>query len=230
MLRPQDIQMLKESNISDEVRDARGYLFIEKKDCKDYGFKPWQSGDGLLVPLYNVDQEIRGYQLRRDDPRISKEGKEVKYETPYKDTNFLDVNPLMADEVRKGKQAIFITEGAKKVDALATIKIPAVGLKGVWNWLGTNEDGGSTTLSDWRDIALKGNIIVIAFDSDVYTNPSVYKAMKELRNWLFTKKVHRVRFLHLPYDPDKKLGVDDYLASMHKENNDNESERRQHTG
>ena len=54
--------------------------------------------------------------------------------------------------------------------------------------------------------------------------------MKELRNWLFTKKVHRVRFLHLPYDPDKKLGVDDYLASMHKENNDNESERRQHTG
>jgi hypothetical protein len=52
MLRPQDIQMLKESNISDEVRDARGYLFIEKRIARTTALKPWQSGDGLLVYLY----------------------------------------------------------------------------------------------------------------------------------------------------------------------------------
>ena len=142
MLSEAHAAMLRASAISDEVIEARGYRSIEANEAKSYGFAKWQSMSGLLIPLCGVDCTVKGHQLRPDEPRLSKKGNPVKYETPLGQPNTLDINPLVQSEVAKARKAIFITEGAKKADALASFGIPAISLTGVWNWRGKNPDGG----------------------------------------------------------------------------------------
>ena len=213
MLNTTDLQMLKDSGISNEVIEARGYQSIAKGDCELYGFDWWQCRDGLLVPLWGTDGHIKGHQLRAYEPRIKKGStKPIKYETPSGQGNFLDINPLMLDLVKKNNQVIWITEGAKKSDSLASIGIPCISLKGVWGWRGTNEHQGKTAVGDWEDISIKGNPFVIAFDNDIHTNYAVLDAMHRLRKYLISRGAEPVGTLMLPYDPENKMGVDDYIA------------------
>jgi len=211
--------MLRSSAINDDVIAARGYQSIGAADAADFGFSRAQLLGGLLIPLCGVDGSVKGYQLRPDEPRISNAtGKPIKYETPYKQPNYLDVNPLMQPMVRMARQAIFITEGAKKADALASLGIPAISLTGVWNWRGKNDDGGYSTLADWEDVNIRGSRFIIAFDNDIHTNPMVNNALRRLRQWLLYKKAYEVNVLNLPHDGTEKIGVDDYIASMQKAN------------
>ena len=209
--------MLHASAIKDEVIEARGYRSVDADELEELGFSKWQCRMGLLIPHHGVGGEIRDPELRPDEPRIGKtSGKAIKYESPYGSANFLDVNPLMAGEISKPRTVIFITEGAKKVDSLASHDITAIGLKGVWGWRGKNKDGGSTTLPDWEELAIKGNRFVIAFDNDIFSNPMVNEAVRRLKQWLLYRKADSVRVLLLPHDGTEKMGVDDWLASMQK--------------
>ena len=90
-------QTLIDSAISNEVIAARGWKSITAAESSEYGFQDYQSRSGLLVPSYGCDGELKGHQLRADEPRINKDGKPVKYDTPTGTGNFLDVNPLMKD-------------------------------------------------------------------------------------------------------------------------------------
>jgi len=217
MLRLEHTAMLRSSAINDDVIAARGYQSIDAPESAAYGFARWQLLGGLLIPLCGVDGSVKGYQLRPDTPRISKtSGKPIKYETPMGQPNHLDVNPLMQPVVRMARQAIFITEGAKKADALASLGIPCISLTGVWNWRGKNDDGGYSALADWEDVNIRGSRFIIAFDNDIHINPMVNNALRRLRQWLIYKKADQVNILKLPYDGTDKIGVDDYLASMQK--------------
>ena len=42
---------------------------------------------------------------------------------------------------------LFVTEGIKKGDSLASRELCAIALLGVWNWRGTNADGGKVALA-----------------------------------------------------------------------------------
>ena len=206
-------EMLEASTISAEVIEARGYRSIEdRQELRDLGFTAAQSQvPGLLIPLRRMDGEPGGYQYRPDNPRES-DGKTVKYESPKGQRNILDVPPTVRGELRRGRQAILITEGAKKADALASLGIPAINISGVYGWRGRNEDDGLTALSDWEDVALKGNIIVLAFDSDILTKHEVHQALSRLKRFLEHKGAARVRVLMLPNLMTGKTGVDDYIA------------------
>ena len=217
MLLPEHLDMLHASAINDAVIEARGYQSINAADAEEYGFSYRQRLSGLLIPLWGVDGTVRGYQLRPDTPHISETtGKPIRYETPWGQTNVLDVNPLMQANMRMAKQGFWITEGSKKVDSLASHGITAIGLSGVWNWRGKNSDGGYTTLADWEDVNIKGSRFVVAYDSDIYTNPMVNSAAKRLKQFLLYRKADSVRVLELPHDGPEKIGVDDYLASIQK--------------
>ena len=165
----------------------------------------------MLVPLWDVWGESAGCQLRPDEPRLGRDGKFIKYETPRGQHNILDVLPDMRDRVRSPREAIFITEGARKADALASLDIPAINLAGVWSWRGTNEWGGKTALPDWNDINIAGSIFVLAFDPDILTKPSVHAALKALRAYLLARKALAVRVLVLP--PGPWNGIDDFIAA-----------------
>jgi hypothetical protein len=166
---------------------------------------------GLLIPLWDVYGELRAYQLRPDEPRV-KGGRAVKYETPHGLRMMLDCPPATLEHVRNPKVRLWITEGVRKADALASVGLRAIALLGVECWRGTNEHGGKTSLEDWYGVALDGRELVIAFDSDAFQKPAVHAAVERLGRWLESRGAH-LGFVYLPHAADgSKLGVDDFLA------------------
>lgn len=214
-LLPQHQAMLEASAISPDVAAARGYRSMgnrhDQSELMALGFTKAQAiVPGLLIPISRIDGTPGGYQYRPDSPR-EKDGKAVKYDMPFGQTNILDVPTTVRAELRRGRQAILITEGAKKADALATLGIPAISIQGVYGWRGRNEYDGYTALSDWESIAIRGNCFVLAFDSDILTKPEVHQALSRLKLFLEGKGADRVLILVLPQLLSGKTGVDDYI-------------------
>ena len=203
------------SCISDDVIAARGWESITAEQSEKYGFTGDQKRSGLLVPSYGCDGELKGHQLRADVPRL-RENKPVKYDTPFGQGNFLDVNPLMVESVKTPGNEIFITEGAKKVDACASHGITCIGVKGIWSWRGRNDYQSTTALGDWHDVAIKNNYFYIVFDSDIRTNRKILAAAKELQSFLEYKQSKSVKIIYLPYEGHEKKGIDDWFADKKK--------------
>jgi Domain of unknown function (DUF3854) len=201
---------LAASGITAEFAMARGYETItEKRRLADLKITAaGRNVPGLLVPMLRVDGSTWGYQYRPDVPRL-RNGWPAKYETPWQQRNGLDVPPGVADRLGDPTVPLWITEGAKKADCGAINGLCIVALSGVWNWLYTNSAGGKMALSEWRDIALNGRRVIIAFDGDTARNNQVQAAARGLAGYLATKGA-RIEYLWLP-DTDDKTGLDDYL-------------------
>lgn len=107
---------------------------------------------------------------------------------------------------------MWITEGQKKSDALASHGLCAIALLGVWGFKGKNPFGGTTILADFDAIALDGRDVRLVFDSDVMTKPQVRQALDRLTEHLQRKGAH-VTAVYLPHADGTKVGVDDYLLS-----------------
>jgi hypothetical protein len=205
-------RQLKASDISDEVEAARGYRTIRHRSEVPEEFADWQRRLGLLVPTHSPDEQTSGYQLKPNKPIRRKDGSAPKYETPRGGRITLDVNPLMLGEVRHGDGDLWITEGCKKVDSLASRGEPAVGIIGVWNFAEPGSKGG-IPLACWDNVRLRGRRVIIIYDADARTNPNVQEALRRLVAML-EKLGAEVHIVYLPaVNGDGKAGVDDYLAA-----------------
>jgi hypothetical protein len=124
------------------------------------------------------------------------------------------VPPTIQLELGKPDKPLWGTEGIKKDDSAVSHGLVCIGLTGVWNWRGTNKDGGKTVLADWDAIALNGGRkFYAAFDFDVPINASVEAALKRFAAFLKAKGAD-VYIVHIPPSPNgEKVGLDDYLAS-----------------
>jgi hypothetical protein len=206
-------KMLAESGITPEHARARGYISIDsgnRRRLKEIGVvKAVQKSDGLLIPLLRIDGEVGGYQFRPDTPRI-KDGKELKYETPFRQPNMIDFPPGTTERLADRSMPVWITEGVKKADAGYLAGLGIVGLTGTWNWL---RDGGA--LPDFRDLALKNREVILCFDSDITIKDGVWKAVRDLGEWLKVSRQANVKYCLLPHNGDGKTGLDDYLAAGH---------------
>ena len=91
---PEHLAMLAESGITAEFAMARGYETItDKRRLASLKITPaGHHVPGLLVPGHRKDGSIAGYQYRPDNRRV-KDGKPVKYESPYRQHNYIDVPP-----------------------------------------------------------------------------------------------------------------------------------------
>ena len=173
-----------ESSIARNVVEARGYRTIEKKvELKTLGFADRQCNPpGLLISIYSPTGEIVNYQFRPDQPRIGKNGRAIRYESPFGTRMVLDVHPFAREMLGNPSVPLFIKEGIKKGDALVSRGLCAVTLLGVWSWRGTNEHGGKTALYEWDYVALNnGRRVYIVFDSDVMLKPGVHEAMRRVK-------------------------------------------------
>src|ERR1044072_424455 len=212
---------LEESCVSAEVAAARGYETLygtdeDKARLKELRVPRWAWRDelafpALLLPMYRVTGKEIGVQFK---PALPQEmnGKLQKYASQTGVPNRLDVPPAVADAVRDPSNALWITEGIKKADCLASLDRPVITLTGVFNW--RNKMG---TLGDWEDIPLQGRDVVICFDADAREKRTVMLAMQRLGRWLESKGA-RPLYLIVPADveqPDGSRravkGVDDYL-------------------
>lgn len=178
-------ELIKGSAITPEVMEARGYRTVETKaELERLGFgRAQRNVPGLLIPVHGAAGGVVLYQYRPDEPRINK-GKSVKYETPSGSKMVLDVHPFCREQLGDPSQPLFVTEGIKKGDALASRGLCAVALIGVWNWRGTNEKGGKVALPEWENVALNGRQVYVVFDSDVMLNPQVHAALSRLKAFL----------------------------------------------
>lgn len=221
-LTPQHLDMLRDgSKIADDVIRERGYYTeTDAKALEALGFAHYQCrAPALVLPLHTTDGQNGIYVLRPDNPRKrsdKKTGKQtiIKYEQPGGDGVRLDCPPRCQPMLSDPSIPLWITEGQKKADALASQGACAIALLGVWCWIGTNSKGGKVPLEDWRYVALNGRDVRIAFDSDVMVNPKVQKALASLTDHLQRKGAH-VTAVYLPGGSTGKVGVDDYLAQGH---------------
>ena len=215
-LLPLHAALLAGSGISDAVAVARGYRSVTTKaELMRLGFSaPQRRAPALLIPVLGVSGEIATYQVRPDEPRISG-GKPVKYEIPAGSRMVLDVHPTCRLRLADPKAPLFVTEGIRKGDAAASKGLCCISFLGVWNWRGTNDQGGKVALSDFESVALNGRAVYIAFDSDAWTKPSVAKALQRLRDFLAGRGAD-VHVIRLPAGPGGvKIGLDDYFADNH---------------
>ena len=206
--------LLEESGIRAEVAEGRSYKTVRTKaELTQNGFgRNQQSVPGLLIPIHGPAGEITLYQYRPDEPRV-KDGKPIKYETPSGSKMTLDVHPCMRNKLGDPSVPLFVTEGVKKGDALASWGLCAATLLGVWNWRGTSGRGGKTALPEWEYVALDGRRVYVVFDSDVMIKPEVHKALKRLKGFLEGRGA-QVAVVYLPAGSGGgKQGVDDFLVA-----------------
>ncbi|MBA5846258.1 DUF3631 domain-containing protein [Gordonia amicalis] len=203
--------MLAASGVTPEYAELRGYFTVGDKQWLDRAniARPGRVTPGLMIPMHAIDGSVWGYQYRPDKPRL-RQGKPVKYETPHQQKNRLDVPPGIGPKLSDPTIPLWITEGVKKADCGALRGLCIVALAGVWNWMTTSTAGSKMALEEFREIALKGRRVIIAFDGDVARKPAVQKASAALASYLAYKGA-RVEYLHLP-DTDDKTGLDDYLV------------------
>ncbi|AMU85954.1 DUF3854 domain-containing protein [Dehalococcoides mccartyi] len=202
------------SGINLDVIKERGYRSIlGKADLANVGFtSSQQRTSGILIPLWGVDGGQVGYQYRPDNPRLDSRQRPVKYESPVGSSNHLDCPPRCKQMLGDPKTPLWITEGSKKADALASHGACVICLTGVWGFKGKNEFGAVTLLADWDRIAIKDRLVYLAFDSDVVSKDLVRKALEHLGEHL-SRKGASILVVYLPQEGNQKCGIDDYLLS-----------------
>ncbi|MEQ4489535.1 MAG: DUF3854 domain-containing protein [Dehalococcoides mccartyi] len=202
------------SGISLDVIKERGYRSIlGKADLAKVGFtSSQQRTTGILIPLWGVDGGQVGYQYRPDNPRSDSRQRPVKYESPVGSSNHLDCPPRCKQMLGDPKTPLWITEGSKKADALASHDACVISLTGVWGFKGKNEFGAITLLSDWDRIAIKDRLVYLAFDSDVVSKELVRKALEHLGEHL-SRKGANILVIYLPQTDNQKVGIDDFLLN-----------------
>jgi hypothetical protein len=213
-----------ESAISEEVSSARGYRTItDTKELAALGFAPKQQlTPGLLMPGHGPDGSNGFCAYKPDYPRQARNNKGeltdkvIKYEIPAGASMRLDVPPVCRPMLADPSIPLWMTEGVKKADALASHGFCAACLYGVWNFKGQNAFSGLTVLADFDFIAWNGRDVRIVFDSDVTIKPEVRKALERLTEILQRKGAH-VSAVYLPGGRDNKVGVDDFLREHTKE-------------
>lgn len=228
-----------ESAIAEEVLTARGYYSLAGNGTHDaltaLGFDHTQAigaagGDVLVIPICPPDGSNGRYMIRPDNPRVFDDKDKkladgthpqrvLKYEQPKGAANRLDVNPVCRAGLADPAVDLWLTEGIKKGDALASAGLCAVALPGgVYGFKGANGKGASTVTADFDYIAWKAKDgqrrrVFVVYDSDVMTKDPVKQALRRLSAILTNRGAH-VTPVVLPSTPDGgKQGVDDFLAA-----------------
>jgi len=217
------------SAISDEVIGARGYVSIAPGAIADWRriagpihsdklLRTVLHAGALAFPLFRCgEQQPYTWVLRPDRPRTNAEGKPIKYEYPAKEKNILDVLPLYQPAATNPEIDLWLTEGTKKADSLASAfgnTILPVNENGVWGWRSQGR-----MIDDFTRFIWEGRRVVIAPDGDVRHNKHVYQAIQRSAKALLAQGVREVLIWLVPQAKDgPKIGVDDYLADGHSLN------------
>jgi hypothetical protein len=213
-------QLVQGSGLVLNVIRERGYRSIDGAsryaELKALGFSQAQARltPGLLLPLHTTDGKQPLTVYRPDRPHSDANGRLRKYLLPKGASVRLDCPPRCQPLLADPSVPLWITEGQKKADALASHGAVALCLLGVWNFKGKNPLGGTTILADFDYVAWNGREVRLVFDSDVVTLPGVRQALDRLSEHL-RRKGATVRAVYLPADNGRKVGVDDYLVAGH---------------
>lgn len=106
---------------------------------------------------------------------------------------------------------LLITEGEKKAACAGKLKLPTIGLGGVWSFM--SKAKGLDLLPELAAFKWRERAVTIVYDSDVATKPDVAAAIVQLMRVL-TRRGALVSVALLPeLSPGQKCGLDDYLVA-----------------
>src|SRR5215213_7454831 len=202
-------EITEKSAIAPAVALERGYYLEEaKRGLERLGFtRRQQRAPAIVIPRFSPSGERISPQIKPDKPLVEErngKSRPRKYETPAGTPVRLSVPPRALPMMRDAQKTLYVTEGDKKADALASVGECCIALQGVECW---------RVLGDWEEVKLYGREVVIAFDADVMVNPSVQKALQGLAAFL-RQRGALVRYLLWPERyRGTKVGIDDYLAN-----------------
>jgi hypothetical protein len=169
--------LLVESGIASRYVAGRGYrTAYTRADVPDV-FPDWQRRRGLVIPTFSPSG-ASSCQLRPEIPR-KRNGKARKYEQPGGLGCILDIHPFNLEGVWDARIRLWITEGCKKGDSLASRGECVISLSGVWNWQRNGEP-----LACWEYVPLHGREVYVVFDNDVMVKPEVQQALERLVDFL----------------------------------------------
>lgn len=223
MLDQRHLDHLRSSAISDGVIAERGYTSITPGSIYDWRqvaggihsdelLKRVLHQGAMAFPLRRLGAEQPHTWILRPDLPRQKEGKPIKYEYPRGVANVLDVLPRYREALGNPSIDIWLTEGAKKADALATAYdrlIVPINENGVWGWRAKGK-----LLDDFRGIVWEGRRVVVAPDGDVRHNKAVYQAVLRSARLFTAWGASELLICLLPDDKNgPKVGVDDFLAA-----------------
>jgi hypothetical protein len=193
---------LRASGLNDETIRTAGLCSAPAAAAALLGF---HESPALVFPY----AEHRGYiRIKPDQPRVDREGKTIKYESPRGSRNHL-YGPSRTRSRLRGMgepvSAVIITEGEKKAlkadqEGFATISVP-----GVWGW--------RTCVPELTGIGWSGRRAVIAFDSDVIRKADVKNAISALADRLKDDGADVGVILLPDLEGREKAGLDDYLVA-----------------
>src|SRR5918998_2608911 len=202
-------EIIRESAIDPVIAWERGY-YLEKTKAglKRLGFgRSQQRAPAMVIPRFSPCGEPIPPQIKPDNPLIEErngKSRPRKYETPAGSGIRLSVPPRALPMMRDVQRALYITEGDKKADALASVGECCISLQGVQCW---------RVLEDWEEVKLYGREAVIAFDADVMVNPNVQKALRGLAAFLRERGALVKHLLWPERYRGTKVGIDNYLAA-----------------
>ena len=213
MIFPHHMDDLASSGITEETALENG-IHSEADNAKVASILGWgktakRLGSCLAFPVYTLEGQLVYTRFKPDNPRTRSNGKPIKYETPKEATNRIYI-PSGVRGLANESTELLITEGEKKALSATQHGFPCIGLFGVQNWKSRNQ---SELLPCFRRFRLKNRKVVIAFDSDVETNPNIQSAEQWLA-FCLEKEGADVRVLRLPDAIDgAKQGIDDLLMA-----------------
>ena len=208
---------LRRSGLTDETIAAAGFYSLSAAEVAALLGRD-DVGSGMAIPYAGCTcSDGTPYVRVRLDVPLEINGHSVRYLTRKGEHNRLYIPPIVPASVLADPSIpLTITEGEKKALKACQEGIPCTGLAGVWSWK-TRISDDSVPLPDFSAVAWRDRSVVIAFDSDSLTKPSVRKAQSALAQELSARGA-QVRLLQLPPGPDgEKVGLDDYLLSHSKE-------------
>lgn len=220
-LRPDHAEHLAASGITPDVLAERGYHTVTNGKGLDVLADYQRRSPGIAFTIYSLGEPYttmlrpdvpRSEQRKRDDGTVKE--RIIKYEWPAGVPYCLDTLPRYKRQLLDRKVPLLFTEGAKKVDAIASLGAPVVPINvgGVWTWTKKDADGNYPLIPDFNRIPLRDRRVILGFDSDCVTNPHVKQALAAFAEALRTRGAI-VGTLFLPHPGgDQKLGLDDAVA------------------
>jgi putative DNA primase/helicase len=143
------------SGIAADVIAERGYYSVEGAQgyttLKTLGFSQAQARltPGLCLPLHTTDGQQPVTIYRPDNPQADARGRLKKYLLPKAAGVRLDCPPRCRPALAKPDVPLWLVEGQRKADSLASHGAVVLGLLGVWNFKGRNDFKGTTLLADF---------------------------------------------------------------------------------
>jgi putative DNA primase/helicase len=224
-LHPAHLADLRASGLSDPtIRDARLYTVVSpQRVSRLLGWRRPATTLGvcLAFPFRAADGTVSDYvRLKPSKPRVARNGKAIKYESPIGRPNRVYFPPAVWRLLNDPSVPLLITEGEKKSLKATQEGFPCLGLVGVWGWCRPRprDASGRGTgpfylIDDLAAVAWKGREVAIVYDSDAATNPNVLWAERLLAAALRWHGA-AVAVVRLPGGVNgSKVGLDDYLLA-----------------